>query len=133
MKGPNWEKIYSDQHNFMDAYWLKTSTARGNKPNAIYVIYSRGKRFSHVALQYLEPGKWEHWAIRRAHRDDEIHGTWSTIMEMIRPLIGDRAAVEVYPRECDIVNTAHFRHFWIPPEGLQPEFDLRTREAPDAG
>lgn len=131
--GITWDKIDPDLHDAMDAYWSRCANARGNDPSAIYVIHRRsGKRFTHVAIQYLEPGKWERWMIRRAHRDDQIRETWSHMMDLLRPLIGDRAAIEVYPRECDTVDTAHVRHFWILPDGLRPEFDLRTEGESDA-
>lgn len=31
---------------------------------------------------------------------------------------GDYYAIEIYPRECDLVNVANMRHLWILPEPL---------------
>ena len=43
--------------------------------------------------------------------------TWEQLME-IKRLIGrgEEYAVEVLPRDCEIVNVANMRHFWILPE-----------------
>ncbi|EOG1815585.1 hypothetical protein ACK3RA_000943 [Enterobacter hormaechei] len=31
---------------------------------------------------------------------------------------GDRDAVEIYPRDSDVVNVANMRHLWITPEPI---------------
>jgi hypothetical protein len=37
---------------------------------------------------------------------------------------GDREAVEVYPRDCDVVNVANMRHLWVLTRGMP--FTWRT-------
>ena len=45
--------------------------------------------------------------------------SWDEIQEVKRQIgRGDHLAVEVYPRQKDIVNVAHMRHIWIIP-GLE--------------
>ena len=49
--------------------------------------------------------------------DDAI--TWDEMQEIKRQIgMGDKYAIEVYPRDCDIVNVANMRHLWILPEPL---------------
>lgn len=119
-----WEKVDPELYDSLEWAHSKVARQRGNKPQSIYILITRGKRFNHVACQYLEPGKWERWVIRRTHQQ-EIRGSWSDMMDLLRPLICDRAAIEIYPRETETVNHAPVRHFWILPDGIQPEFDLR--------
>ena len=121
-----WEKIAADLHGpLLDEFQSKVARRRGNEPSRVFVKRRVGTiEIVYVAMQYLEPGKWERWMIRMNH-NWEIAGTWSQMMELLRPLIRDRTAIELYPRECDTVNRAPVRHFWILPDGIQPEFDLR--------
>lgn len=45
--------------------------------------------------------------------------SWDALQE-IKSAVGyaDRDAVEVYPRDADVVNVANMRHLWITPEPL---------------
>ena len=44
--------------------------------------------------------------------DDAL--TWDEMMEIKRQIgMGDRYAIEVFPRDCDIVNVANMRHLWV--------------------
>jgi hypothetical protein len=97
-------------------------------PDKVLVMRSLNGIIVRSAMQYIEPHKWELWGIQRHPEDGlprEIIESWSTVLEWIRPLIGDRAAIEVYPRDCQIINTAPIRWFWvIPGESLPSHFDL---------
>jgi len=45
--------------------------------------------------------------------------TWDELMTIKRDLgFGDDYAVEVYPKEADVVNVANMRHLWILPEPI---------------
>jgi len=45
--------------------------------------------------------------------------TWDEMQEIKRQIgMGDRYAVEVYPRDRDVVNVANMRHLWVLPEPL---------------
>lgn len=45
--------------------------------------------------------------------------TWDDLQEIKRQIgMGDRSAVEVYPRDRDVVNVANLRHLWVLPEPL---------------
>jgi len=124
----NWQLVDPDLHDSLEWAHSKLAAARGSKPENIYILQVRdSKKFDHIAMQYLEEDKWEHWMILRTHKQ-EIKRTWSEILELIRPLIGDRTVMEVYPRECDTVNTINARHFWVISDGMRNEFDLRTIE-----
>jgi hypothetical protein len=46
--------------------------------------------------------------------------TWDDLMEIKRACgFGETYAVEVYPRECDVINVANIRHLWLFDEPLQ--------------
>ncbi len=45
--------------------------------------------------------------------------TWDELQDIKRQLgMADRYAVEVYPRDSDVVNVANMRHLWVLPEPL---------------
>lgn len=45
--------------------------------------------------------------------------TWDEMQELKRKIgRGDKFAVEIYPRDCDIVRVAAMRHLWILPKML---------------
>ena len=121
-----WEKADAYLHDvLLEKFQSRVARQRGNEPSLVFVKRTVGTSgIVYVAMQYCEPGKWERWMIRKTQQQ-EIHGSWSDMMDLLRPLIRDRAAIEIYPRETETVNHAPVRHFWILPDGIQPEFDLR--------
>lgn len=45
--------------------------------------------------------------------------SWEELQELKRQAgFGDYDAVEVFPRDCDVVNVANMRHLWVVPEGI---------------
>lgn len=61
-----------------------------------------GMRLSVCRVTLLESGHWEE------------NLTWEELMQVKREIgCGDMYAVEVYPRDDDIVNVANLRHLWI--------------------
>lgn len=45
--------------------------------------------------------------------------TWDEMQAIKRQIgRGDLYAVEIYPRDCDVVNVANMRHIWVLPEPL---------------
>jgi len=127
MSSLQWQLLEPEKHDTLYALCSPQARRRGNSPKAIYVILNAQNKITHVAMQYLENGKWERWSFRLVP-DQEIKGTWSDMMRFIRPLIGDRACIEVYPRDCAVINTAPVRHFWILPNGLPSFCSLRSIE-----
>jgi hypothetical protein len=57
-------------------------------------------------------------AIRTDGRwDDGL--TWDEIQAIKNELgLGDKYAIEIYPRDCDVVNVANMRHLWVLDEPL---------------
>lgn len=46
--------------------------------------------------------------------------SWDNLQDLKRRLgFADKYAIEVYPREVDLVNVANLRHLWILPEPLE--------------
>lgn len=122
---PEWRLATLPECLKLRPQFSKLARKRGNNPEAIYVCDGVCGSLSHYAMQYKEPGKWERWGIRLMP-EAEISVSWSVMLAWLRPLIGDRAVIEVYPRNHDIVNTAPARWFWvIPSSGLPPEFDIQ--------
>ena len=45
---------------------------------------------------------------------------WDTLQDLKRQAgYGDRLALEVYPRDVDLVNVANFRHLWVMPKNYK--------------
>ncbi|HID9686324.1 TPA: DUF7694 domain-containing protein [Citrobacter amalonaticus] len=45
--------------------------------------------------------------------------SWDALQEIKSAVgYGDRDAVEIYPRDSDVVNVANMRHLWITPEPI---------------
>lgn len=58
-----------------------------------------------------------HIKIRRSNGKDGL--TWDELQEVKSDAgYGDRAAIEVYPRQDEIVNYANIRHLWVLPDGF---------------
>jgi len=46
--------------------------------------------------------------------------TWDEMQDIKRQIgMGDQYAIEVYPRDRDVVNVSNMRHLWVLPEPLQ--------------
>ncbi len=56
------------------------------------------------------------------HRDGSWFGpiSWESLQKIKSEVgYGDREALEVYPRDADVVNVANMRHLWVMPGPLQ--------------
>lgn len=66
------------------------------------------KRLSICRTKLNQKGRWQ----------DGL--TWDELQGIKREIgYGDFYAVEVYPRDCDVVNVANLRHLWLMPEPLE--------------
>ena len=71
-------------------------------------VFEEGGKVLRVSVNTVVAGKTGKWV-------DGI--TWEDLMEIKRQIgRGYEYAVEVLPRDADIVNVANMRHFWILPE-----------------
>lgn len=60
--------------------------------------------------------------------------SWDELMELKRYIgFGESYAVEVFPRDSDIVNVAAMRHLWILPEPLDIGWFRKPRVQPPSG
>lgn len=60
----------------------------------------------------------------RRHDEQPVH-SWSDLQRIKNELIGnDRMAVEVYPREEDLVDSANMYHLWVFPEEMTLKLGL---------
>lgn len=120
---PRWTPMTQPYSDSILGYFSRTAAARGKSPDQVFCLPVQGVGIL-LAQQYLEPGKWERWAIRPMH-EESLEVSWSTMLSWLRPLIGNRAAIEVYPQDGIILDRAPFRWFWILPDGVVPsEFNL---------
>lgn len=112
---------YWDAHQSM---FSRTARLRGKQPDQVFVS-SGLNGIELYAQQYLEPGKWERWCIRPSC-EDSLEVSWSTMLSWLRQVIGNRAAIEVYPPDGEILDRAPFRWFWLLPDNRVPEeFNLK--------
>ncbi len=103
----------------------RISRHRGIEPDVVMVVKNAKGLIVRSAMRYREAGKWIRWGVQN-HPWSNIAESWSQTMAWLRPLIGDVNAIEVFPSDEGIVNTAPVRWFWIiPGDGLPSQFDLR--------
>ncbi len=73
-----------------------------------------------VVLTCTPLGPVNHLKVRR-HDGRTNHLTWDELMMIKNEMLGEDAlAVEIFPRNCDVVNEANVRHLWELPEGVLP-------------
>ena len=82
-----------------------------------------------VVVSYTPLGPVNHLKIRR-HDGGTNRLTWDELMVIKNEMLGeDACAIELFPRDCDVVNEANIRHLWELPEGVLPEgFGLHKRD-----
>ena len=69
-----------------------------------------------------------HLAVRR-HDESEVRG-WDDLQRIKNEIAGvDRAALEVYPVEAEVMNQANMRHLFVLPAGTPAPFTIRGRWA----
>jgi len=141
MKEIVWHSPTTAEEAALTHLYSRTAARRGVSPCEVRVRRNAVNKVHMVAFKYVEPGKWDRWSISYTFGrinpgvevearipQPEITGSWSVVLSWLRPLVGDRAVIEVYPRDAAIVNTAPFRWFWVVPHAFPhtPEFDLRA-------
>lgn len=63
----------------------------------------------------------------RRHDGGEVHG-WSDLQRVKNEVVGpDRVAIEVYPRDSDVVDHANLRHLFVLPDGTDAPFTIQGR------
>ncbi len=82
-----------------------------------------------VVVSYTSLGPVNHLKVRR-HDGRTNRLTWDKLMEIKNEMLGEEAcAIELFPREGDVVNEANIRHLWELPEGVLPEgYGLQKRD-----
>ncbi len=74
-----------------------------------------------VVVTYTPIGPVNHLKVRR-HDGRTNRLTWDELMMIKNDMLGeDVFTVEIFPRDCDVVNEANMRHLWELPEGVLPE------------
>ncbi len=85
----------------------------------------RSKNWGHtyaaqVVVTYTSIGPVSHLKVRR-HDGKTNRLTWDELMVIKNEMLGeDVLAVEIFPRDCDVVNEANVRHLWELPDGFLP-------------
>lgn len=81
------------------------------------------KNNMYIVQEFLKPGGITLLMVRR--NDAAPMRSWSDMQRIKNELMGtDRVAVEVYPREEDVVDQANMYHLWVFPEGFALPFGL---------
>lgn len=89
----------------------------------------RSQRF--LAVAYSERPPAIRLSVQRTTLGDDgnwVDGiTWDHLQTVkLECGFGDRDAIEIYPRECDLVNVANMRHLWILAEPCSLTWRART-------
>lgn len=91
----------------------------------------------YLVLVYVEEGGMRRLSVLRTEIDGQRWADgipWDDLQRLKREAgFGDRDALEVYPRDDDVVNVANMRHLWVMPEGAYVEWAWRTRPAAFGG
>ena len=75
------------------------------------------------SVQFYAQGDVDHLMVRR-HDGAPVRG-WHAMQRIKTELCGaDRVAVEVYPREADLRDSANLYHLWVLPAGAELPFGL---------
>ncbi len=130
-----WTPADFDQiHLFREnGVYSKLAAKRGTQPSDVFILQGTIQHMTLVAMQYHEPGRYVRWGLRLVRQMArgklefaDIELSWSRIYRLLQPLIGDKHFIEVYPRECDLIDTAPARWFWVLPRSVLPHsFNLK--------
>lgn len=113
--------IRKDNERFGDDFQELTGRPQKTlRNNAFYVeVYEAPDEMLRLSVNRTEledSGRWK----------DGI--SWDDLQKIKSQLgYSDRDAVEVYPKDQDVINTANKRHLWVLPEGRALEFIWRKR------
>ncbi len=95
---------------------------RGYDRNGSAQILKAAYRNRYFCVQIYEQGTWLRISVNRAELDVEKNTwkegiTWDQLMDIKDKLgYGDRDAIEIYPRNSDVVDVTNMRHLFILPE-----------------
>ena len=79
-----------------------------------------------ISDEPTEIGLVTHLWINRCDGEREI--PWRDKQRIKRELVGpDRTAIEVFPRDCDLVDQADMYHLWVLPEGMGLPYGLHEK------
>lgn len=108
---------------------LKQPDTLQEVPEASWPVYRQNNlikvfRSKTFMAQVFAEGKETRLSICRTMIDDKgdwvANITWEELQEIKRQIgYGDRLAVEIYPKDKDIVNVANMRHLWVLPYELE--------------
>jgi hypothetical protein len=98
---------------------------KGRLPDLVYVMRTPEGFVRRVAFRYWgDDIRYSRWGIQNRPPSD-ITESWREILSWLRQLEGNRAFIEVYPSDEEIVDTIPTRWFWLLPAKLVPrEFNL---------
>ena len=112
----------------MKAAWGRgMGTRLSPEMHAVRVAYVNNRYSVQVSTQITDWGDVTHLWIRR-HDSERIH-SWADLQRIkneVRPDGHERTAVEVYPRDAELVDVANMYHLWVLPPGFALPFTLRS-------
>lgn len=121
-----WIRATAEERELLKPKMSRRYRHRGIFPSNVFLI-KRGAEILLIAMQYVVQDKWVHWSLQ-AFNGTDFACRWWDIMKRMRPLIGNRMFIEVFPNDEGIIDTAPVRWFWVPPfEFDHTQFDLRQR------
>ncbi len=127
MKVLEWSALRPEEVAFVAKYFSRISQKRGVVPDRVSVARNAFGTIGYIAMFYdgIVEQKTAHVGIVKVNPDGDIVESWETILAILRSLRLNVTALEVYPQDRDIVNTAHTRWFWLIPE-LPPQYNLKS-------
>ena len=97
----------------------------GNDRNGTPQNLKKVFRNRHFAVQIYQQGEWTRLSVNRTALDIEKNTwkggiSWDQLMDIKNKVgFGTCDAIEIYPRDCDVVNLTNMRHLFIVPNGIE--------------
>ena len=98
---------------------------RGHDRNGNEQILKNVFRNRYFAVQIYQQGDWTRLSVNRTAIDIEKNTwkggiSWDQLMDIKKKLgYGECDAIEIYPKENDVVNVTNMRHLFLVPEGVE--------------
>lgn len=115
MRTPKWEIPKREEIPSLTQHFSRTLAAEGTSPSSIMIERDQIGSIRMIAMIYQPAHRYSCLVLKKINPESDFCETWETMLMYIRSLVGNTCAVELYPPDRDIVNTAPCRWFWLVP------------------
>lgn len=117
------QKFYREQHQYVSQLPEALTLIPVSEFPHMYIMPIKAWRSKKYLVQMWDESNSEYPTLKRlsvcrvllaenGHWQDQL--TWDELQSIKREIgFGDWYAIEIYPRDVDVVNVANFRHLWL--------------------